>query len=149
MASLNNCQFIGNLGRDPEMKHLPGGDAVVNFSIACTETWKDKNTGEKKEATEWVRITAFGKLAEVCGKWLKKGSQVYVSGKQKTRKWVNKDGVDQYTTEIHIDEMKMLGGKPAEGSGQAAAPQQRQAAAPAARQQSPAKQPDFDDDIPF
>lgn len=148
MASLNNCQFIGNLGRDPESKYTAGGDAVCNFSIACSETWKDKNTGEKKESTEWVRCTVFGKLAEVCGQYLKKGSQVYVAGKMKTRKWTDKDGQERYTTEIAVSDMKMLGGKPADG-GQSSPPQPRSAppaAAPTARQAPPAN---YDDDIPF
>ena len=103
--SLNHCNFIGNLGRDPELRFTPSGDAICNFSIACG--WKTKD----KEGTEWVRCTAFGKLAEVCGQYLKKGSQIYISGRLTTRKWKNKEGVDQYSTEINVDQMQMLGGK--------------------------------------
>ena len=111
MASLNQCNFIGNLGKDPEIRYMTNGDPIANFSIACSETWKDKQ-GEKQEKTEWVRISAFGKLAGIIGEYLKKGSQVYISGKMQTRKWQNKEGQDQYTTEIVANEMKMLGGKP-------------------------------------
>jgi single-strand DNA-binding protein len=114
--------FIGNLGRDPEVKYMPSGDAVANISIGVTETWKDKSTGEKKEATEWVRISFFGKLAEIAGEYLKKGSQVYVEGAMRTRKYTDKDGVEKYVTEIRGDTMKMLGSRPA-GDGQ---PSQRQ-----------------------
>lgn len=103
--SLNHCNFIGNLGRDPELRFTPSGDAICNFSIACG--WKTKD----KEGTEWIRCTAFGKLAEICGQYLKKGSQVYIAGRMTTRKWKNKEGVDQYSTEINVDQMQMLGGK--------------------------------------
>lgn len=153
-ASLNQVNLIGNLGRDPEVKYLPGGDAVCNFSIACSETWKDKSTGEKKEAPEWVNIVIYGKLAEVAGQYLKKGSSVYLCGKLKTRKWQDKEtGKDRYTTEVVCDQMKMLGGKPDgaggqgrdnnNGFGQQPAAAQRQA--PAAGKPSQ----NIDDDIPF
>lgn len=146
MASVNKVILIGNLGKDPESRFLPDGKAVVNFSIATTEAWKDKASGEKKEATEWHRLTAFGRLAEVCGEYLKKGSQVFVEGKLVTRKWQDKEGADRYTTEVHIHEMKMLGARP-EGAGG----QRREAPAeskPAAKK--PAGQfQDMDDDIPF
>lgn len=112
MASLNKATLIGNLGKDPETRFLPNGDAVANITIATTETWKDKATGEKKEATEWHRVSFFGKLAEIAGQYLKKGSQVYIEGRIKTRKWQDKDGQDRYTTEINADHMLMLGGKP-------------------------------------
>lgn len=146
MASLNQCNFIGNLGRDPEVKTLPGGDTVCSFSIACSETWKDKQTGERKESTEWINCVIYGKLADVAGQYLKKGSQVFLSGKMKTRKWQDKQtGQDRYTTEIHVSDMKMLGGRP-EGAGQQ---QQRPAPAPQQRQ-APAQQQNLpDDDIPF
>ena len=111
-ASVNRCIFIGNLGKDPEVRYTQGGDAIANFSIACTENWKDKATGEKKEQTEWVRISVFGKLAEICGQYLKKGSQVYIEGSLRTRKWTDKDGRERYTTEIKGEVMKMLGSKP-------------------------------------
>jgi len=117
MASVNKWIGIGNLGRDPEMRYTASGDAICNFSIACTDTWKDKQTGEKKEQTEWVRISFFGKLAEVCGQYLKKGSQVYIEGSLRTRKWTDKDGQEKYTTEIRGDEMKMLGSRSGGSSG--------------------------------
>jgi single-strand DNA-binding protein len=111
MASLNKVILIGHLGKDPESRYLNDGGAVTNFSIATTETWKDKNSGEKKEATEWHRINAFGKLAEICGKYLKKGQLVYLEGKITTRKWQDKEGNDRYSTEIRAEQMTMLGGK--------------------------------------
>uniref|UniRef100_Q47IU1 Single-stranded DNA-binding protein n=1 Tax=Dechloromonas aromatica (strain RCB) TaxID=159087 RepID=Q47IU1_DECAR len=122
MASVNKWIGIGNLGRDPETRFTASGEAICNFSIACTESWKDKQTGERKEMTEWVRISAFGKLAEICSQYLKKGSQVYVEGSLRTRKWTDKDGQERYTTEIRCDDMKMLGsrqgmGAPAGGGG--------------------------------
>ena len=103
---LNLCQFIGRLGKDPETRYMPNGDAVCNFSIACG--WKSKD----KEGAEWVRVATFGKLAEICGQYLKKGSQVYVAGRFQTRKWTDKDGVEKYSTEIMGDRMQMLGPKP-------------------------------------
>jgi len=109
---LNQAQIIGHLGRDPETRYLPSGDAVTNFSIATTEKWRDKNTGEQKEATEWHRINTFGKLAEIAGQYLKKGSLVFIQGKIVTRKWQDKDGIERYSTEIRADSMKMLGGRP-------------------------------------
>lgn len=136
MASVNSCTFIGHLGKDPEVRHMPNGDPIANFSIACTESWKDKS-GDKQEKTEWVRISAFGKLAEIIGNYLKKGSLVYINGKMQTRKWQNKDGVDQYTTEIIANDMKMLGGKP-EG---------KQETKPKPVEHQPGD--DFEDDIPF
>lgn len=111
MASVNKWIGIGNLGRDPETRYSASGDAICNFSIACTESWKDKQSGERKEMTEWVRISVFGKLAEICSQYLKKGSQVYVEGSLRTRKWTDKDGQERYTTEIRCDDMKMLGGR--------------------------------------
>lgn len=137
---LNEAKIIGHLGRDPESKKLPSGDTVTNFSVATTEKWKDKTSGEQKEATEWHRISMFGKLAEIAAQYLKKGSLVYVSGKIVTRKYQDKDGKDTYSTEIKADTLKMLGGKQ-EGSSAPAAP------APAAAPRAPA--PDVDDDIPF
>lgn len=118
MASLNKWIGIGNLGRDPEMRYTASGEAICNFSIACTETWKDKQTGERKEQTEWVRISFFGKLAEVCGQYLKKGSQVYIEGSLRTRKWTDKDGQERITTEIRGDDMKMLGSRSSGSSDQ-------------------------------
>lgn len=114
MASVNKVILVGNLGADPETKYLPSGDAVTNIRIATTETWKDKS-GEKQEATEWHRVGFFGKLAEVAGQYLKKGSSVYVEGRIKTRKWQDKEGQDKYSTEIVADRLQMLGSK-ADGS---------------------------------
>lgn len=111
MASVNKVILVGNLGKDPEMRYSASGEAICNFSIATTESWKDKQSGEKKEATEWHRLSYFGKLAEICGQYLKKGSQVYVEGSLRTRKWSDKDGQERYTTEIRGDVMKMLNGK--------------------------------------
>ncbi len=154
MASVNKWIGIGNLGRDPESRYTASGEAICNFSIACTETWKDKQTGERKEMTEWVRISAFGKLAEICSQYLKKGSQVYVEGSLRTRKWTDKDGQERYTTEIRCDDMKMLGsrqgmGAPAGGGGGGGYDEPSDYA-PAPPKNKP--KPSFDDlgdDIPF
>jgi len=110
MASLNNCCFIGNVGKI-ETRYLTSGDAVVNLSLACNEYYKDKN-GDKKEKTEWVNVTIYGKLAEIASKYVEKGKQIYISGRMSTRKWQDKSGQDRYTTEIIATDMKMLGGKP-------------------------------------
>jgi single-strand DNA-binding protein len=110
MASVNKVILIGNLGRDPEMRYMPSGDAIANFSIATTDTWKDKD-GQKQERTEWHRISVFGKLAEICGEYLKKGAPVYVEGKLQTRKWQDKEGNERQTTEVVADRMQMLGGR--------------------------------------
>ena len=111
MASVNKVILVGNLGADPESRFMTNGDAVVNINIATTDSWKDKQTGEKREATEWHRVVFYRKLAEIAGQYLKKGSQVYVEGALKTRKWQDKEGVDRYTTEIVANEMKMLGSR--------------------------------------
>lgn len=155
MASLNSCCFIGNVGRDPEVRYFSNGEAVVNLSLACSETWKDKSTGERKEKTEWVPIVFIGSLAETAGKYLKKGSQIHVTGKFTTRKWQDKDGVDKYTSEIRVFDLVMLGKAPGQqdqqGGGQPATTSQRPASAPAAQQRPAAKQAPIDDDsdIPF
>lgn len=115
MASVNKVILIGNLGKDPEMRYMPSGDAIANFSIATTDTWKDKS-GEKQEKTEWHRISMFGRQAEIAGEYLKKGSPVYIEGRLQTRKWQNKEGLDQYTTEIVADRMQMLGGRSGGGN---------------------------------
>jgi single-strand DNA-binding protein len=149
MASVNKVILVGNLGADPEIRYLPNGDAVTNIRIATTETWKDKNTGEKKELTEWHRVVFYRKLAEIAGQYLKKGSQVYVEGRLRTRKWQGQDGQDRYTTEIEATEMQMLGRR--EGMGDAARP----VAAHAAPRPTPAPSAgnggfnDIEDDIPF
>ena len=150
MASVNKVILIGNLGRDPEMRYLPSGEAVTNIRVATTDRWKDKQTGELKEATEWHRIAFFGRLATIAGEYLKKGSQVYVEGSLRTRKWQDKDGQDRYSTEIVADAMQLLGRR--EGMGDAPA---REPGEPAAAEAKPAaKKPatslaDMDDDIPF
>ncbi|WP_374262715.1 single-stranded DNA-binding protein [Zoogloea sp.] len=120
MASVNKVILIGNLGKDPETRYAPSGDAICNITLATTDTWRDKASGEKREATEWHRVVFFGKLAEIAGQYLRKGSPVYVEGSLRTRKWQDKDGQDRYTTEIRADEMKMLGSR--QGMGGADAP---------------------------
>ena len=152
MASVNKVIIVGNLGRDPETRYLPSGEAVTNISVATTETWKDKASGEKKEATEWHRISAFGKLAEIMGEYLKKGSQVYVEGQLRTRKYQDKEtGKDRYSTEIRADRMQMLGSRAGAGEPRGeAAPREEGAAKPAASAKKPAgKFDDMEDDIPF
>lgn len=144
MASVNKAIIIGHLGKDPDMRYLPSGESVCNFSVATSEQWKDKSTGEKKEQTEWHKCSAFSKLADICGKYLKKGSQVYIEGRIQTRKWQDKDGQDRYTTEIKVDSMKMLGGK-SDDEARADNPAQR-ATPPAAPS---ASFDDFADEIPF
>ena len=153
MASVNKVIILGNIGRDPETRHMPSGDAMTTISIATTDSWKDKNTGEKKETTEWHRVTFFGKLAEIAGQYLKKGSSVYVEGSLRTRKYTDKDGIEKYATDIRADSMQMLGGKPSEA--QQASEHRQSAPAPqrnqqAAQQSRPAPNfSDMDDDIPF
>jgi len=143
MASVNQVTLIGHLGKDPEVKALPSGVSVCNFSIATSETWKDK-AGTKQEKTEWHNITTFDKLADICGKWLHKGSLVFLQGKLQTRKWQDKEGKDRYTTEIICNEMKMLGGKPADAQPADPSPAASPGATPA-----PAASGAFNDDIPF
>lgn len=111
MASLNKMQIIGNLGADPEIRYMPDGSPTASVTVATTDTWKDKATGEKKEKTEWHRVVFFKGLAEIVGKYLEKGSQIYIEGKLRTRKWTDKEGVQRYTTEIVAGEMQMLGKK--------------------------------------
>lgn len=145
---VNKAILIGNLGKDPEMTYMPSGDAVCKFSLATSESWKDKATGEQKESTEWHNVVAFKKLAEICGEYLKKGDKVYLEGKIKTRSW-EKDGIKKYITEIHVHEMQMLSGKK-DSSGDGGHEQ----APPARSSQRPAQQnsndvPFEDDDTPF
>ena len=161
MASVNKVIVVGNLGRDPETRYMPSGDAMTNIAVATTDKWKDKTTGEQKEATEWHRIAFFGKLAEIAGQYLKKGSQVYVEGKLRTRKWTDKDGIEKFTTEIIADSMQMLGSSQGMGGGGGGAPMDEGGfgggasahRAPASTARAPAKQApnlsDMDDDIPF
>ena len=152
MASVNKVILVGNLGADPETRYMPNGDAVCNIRVATTESWKDKQSGEKKEITEWHRVVFYRKLAEIAGQYLKKGSQVYLEGRIRTRKWTYKEGQERYTTEIEANEMQMLGRRegmgdsgPREGSGggSRAAPTKPAAAS------SGGGFNDFDDDIPF
>jgi single-strand DNA-binding protein len=161
MASVNKVIIVGNLGRDPETRYMPSGDAITNIAVATTDKWKDKATGEQKEATEWHRISFFGKLAEIAGQYLKKGSQVYIEGKLRTRKYTDKDGVEKYSTEIVADSMQMLGSR--QGMGGGAAPMDEGSygggggGASRAPAQAPARAPARqssnvnieDDDIPF
>lgn len=147
MASVNKVIIIGHVGRDPECRTFPDGGMVTNMAIATSETWKDKQTGEKKELTEWNRVVVHGKLAEICSQYLCKGSLVYVEGSLRTRKY-QKDGVDHYATEIRADQMRMLDKRPEGGQAPAQRPQE-------AKQPPKAAPPagsgfdDMDDDIPF
>jgi single-strand DNA-binding protein len=156
---VNKVILIGNLGKDPETRYMPSGSAVTNLTLATSESWKDKQTGENQERTEWHKVAMFGKLAEIAAEYLRKGSQVYIEGKLRTRKWQDKEGKDRWTTEIVADEMNMLGGK---GGGGAAAGAGAMAGAGAtgggssssgggraAVNDSGAPPGDFDDDIPF
>jgi len=140
---VNKVIVVGNLGNDPETRYMPSGSAVTNLSVATNESWKDKQTGEQKERTEWHKVAMFGRLAEIAAEYLRKGSQVYIEGKLRTRKWQDQQGNDRYTTEIVADEMQMLGGRSGGG-------------APAMGSSGPPPSPppqassdDFDDDIPF
>ncbi len=171
MASINKVILIGNLGRDPEVRYTPSGAAVCNVSVATTRNWKDKASGDKVEETEWHRVVFYDRLAEIAGEYLRKGRPVYVEGRLKTRKWQDKDGKDNYTTEIVAEQMQLLGGREGGGGGYgggapagdefgdapAAAPRAAAARpAPAPRQAPAAAAPksstgfdDMDDDIPF
>ncbi|MEQ9021834.1 MAG: single-stranded DNA-binding protein [Pseudomonadales bacterium] len=167
---VNKVILVGNCGQDPEMKYLPTGTAVTNISLATSETWKDKQSGQQQEKTEWHRVVFFNRLAEIVGEYVKKGSKVYVEGRLQTRKWQGQDGQDRYTTEIVASEMQMLDSRGGDGgqgggygggmsSGPAMAGGGMAASGAAAAQQQPAHQPaqqqpapnfdDFDDDIPF
>lgn len=157
MASVNRVILIGHLGRDPEIRYLPSGDAVATISIATTETWKDK-AGEKQEQTEWHRIVMFGKTAQIAGEYLKKSAQVYIEGKLQTKKWQDKEGKDRTTTEIRCDRMQMLGGKPSEATdgSRETADEYRKASGSGAQRNPPAAKTqqqtgfnDLEDDIPF
>lgn len=152
---INKVILIGHLGQDPEVRYLPNGNAVATVTLATSETWKDKQTGQQKERTEWHRVVFFGKLAEIVGQYLRKGSQIYIEGRLQTRKWQDQSGQDRYTTEVVVDmggTMQMLGGKP-QGAGQQAPAQTGQQQGGQQRQPTPPQynEPpaDFDDDIPF
>jgi single-strand DNA-binding protein len=149
---VNKVILIGNLGRDPEVRYSPNGQAIANVTIATSESWKDKNTGEKQEKTEWHRVVFFSRLAEIAGEYLKKGSQVYIEGRLQTRKWQDKEGVERYTTEIVANEMQMLGSRA--GAGAPAESFNQDAGEPSSGggKKAPAKSGaggEFDDDIPF
>lgn len=153
MASINKVIIVGNLGRDPETRYTTGGEPIANITVATSDRWRDKATGEQKEATEWHRVTFFGKLAEIVGQYLKKGSQVYVEGRLRTRKYTDKDGIDRYATEVIADTMQMLGSR--QGSGEPMG-ESYGSRAPAARTAPANTAPnagaglsDIDDDIPF
>ena len=163
MAAINKVILIGNLGKDPEVRYTPNGNAICNVSVATTRTWKDKTSGEKQEETEWHRVVFYDRLAEIAGEYLKKGRPIYVEGRLKTRKWQNKEGQDVYTTEIIANEMQMLGGREGmgggdEGGGGGGSYNSRPASAPAPASRPAASKPagkpstgfdDMDDDIPF
>jgi len=154
---INKVIVVGNLGGDPETRYMPSGSAVTNMTVATNESWKDKQTGEKKERTEWHKVAMFGRLAEIAAEYLRKGSQVYIEGKLRTRKWQDKDGQDRYTTEIIADEMQMLGGRGGAGGGgsfggggQQGGGQQGGGQQGGGGNAPPQSGPDdFDDDIPF
>jgi len=146
---VNKVILVGNLGKDPEVRYSPNGSAMANVTIATAESWKDKQSGEKQEKTEWHRVVFFNRLAEIVGEYLKKGSQVYIEGRLQTRKWQGQDGQDRYTTEIVANEMQMLGSR-SSGGGDTSWNQQSNNAP--SQQTSPASAPpadDFDDDVPF
>lgn len=165
MRGVNKAIIVGTMGQDPEVRHNQAGNAMANLSLATNESWKDKQTGEKKERTEWHRVSMFGRLAEIAGEYLSKGSHLYIEGQIRTRKWTDQQGQDRYTTEVVAREMQMLGGGQQQGAPQRQAPPQQQPAqqqppqqqrqAPPPQQQPPQQQPpfdefgDFDDDIPF
>ncbi|MBI5256234.1 MAG: single-stranded DNA-binding protein [Burkholderiales bacterium] len=166
MASVNKVILIGNLGRDPEVRYTPNGSAVCNLGLATTRNWKNKDSGERQEETEWHRVVLFDRLAEIAGEYLKKGRPVYIEGRLRTRKWTDKDGVEKYTTEIYAESMQLLGGRDGAGGGAGAggddggyeseAPAPRRSAppprAPAAQKPAPKSSTgfdDMDDDIPF
>ncbi|MCU0805001.1 MAG: single-stranded DNA-binding protein [Burkholderiales bacterium] len=153
MASVNKVILVGNLGRDPETRAMPSGDSIANIRIATTDRWKDKASGEMKEATEWHSVVFFGRLAEIASQYLRKGSQVYVEGRLRTRKWQDKEGQDRYTTEIVADQMQMLGSRSG-GAGESVARESEPGSSYSAARPAGAKKPasalsEMDDDIPF
>lgn len=156
---VNKVILVGNLGQDPEIRYMPNGTAVANISVATSESWRDKNTGEQKEVTEWHRVVLYRRLAEVAGEYLKKGAKVYIEGRLRTRKWQDQNGQDRYTTEIQADEMQMLDSRQGDQQGagfQNSAPSAGRQTPPQSRLQQSHQPPasaeppiDFDDDIPF
>ncbi len=153
-GSVNKVILIGNLGADPEVRYMPNGGAVANITVATTEQWKDKQTGEQQERTEWNRVVLYRRLAEIAGEYLRKGSKVYIEGRLQTRKWQDQNGNDRYTTEIVANEMQMLDSRSSSGGGsgfqqQPAAQGQSGGAQSSGAQQGGGSVDDFDDDIPF
>ncbi|VAX10218.1 Single-stranded DNA-binding protein [hydrothermal vent metagenome] len=146
---INKVILIGNLGQDPEVRYMPDGNAVANVTLATSESWKDKNTGENQERTEWHRVVFFRRLGEIVGEYCKKGSKIYIEGKLKTRKWQDKNGQDRYTTEIVADQMQMLDSRGGGGSAAFDGGRQDQPQSTPAPAAAPAPDADFDDDIPF
>lgn len=147
---INKVILVGNLGADPDTRYMPSGGAVTNLSLATSESWKDKQTGEPKERTEWHKVAMFGRLAEISAEYLRKGSQVYIEGKLRTRKWQDKDGNDRWTTEVIADEMQMLGGRGGGGAPMGGSEGYSQPGQPSQPSQpSRGGSDDFDDDIPF
>ncbi len=144
---INKVIIVGNLGGDPETRYMPSGSAVTNLTVATNESWKDKQTGEQKDRTEWHKVAMFNRLAEIAAEYLRKGSQVYIEGKLRTRKWQDKNGQDRWTTEIIADEMQMLGGRGGSGGGSAPMSSGQDSDPPSTPPQ--AGPDDFDDDIPF
>nr|WP_315538977.1 single-stranded DNA-binding protein [uncultured Haemophilus sp.] len=150
MAGINKVIIVGFLGNDPDVRTMPAGDLVVNISVATSESWTDKNTGEKKEVTEWHRIVIYRKLAEIAAQYLHKGSQVYIEGRLKTRKWQDNNGQDRYATEIQCDNLQMLGSRNQDAAqNQPSKPQDKQQKAQSKPQQSEPPMDAFDDNIPF
>jgi single-strand DNA-binding protein len=154
MASVNKVILVGNLGRDPETRYNAEGGAITNISVATTDTWKDKTSGEKQERTEWHRVVFFSRLAEIAGEYLKKGSQVYIEGSLRTRKWTDKEGTEKYTTEIVADKMQMLGSRSGMGDASAREAREPVAASAGGKPAAGGKKgggsfEDMDDDIPF
>ncbi|HFQ7426262.1 TPA: single-stranded DNA-binding protein [Pseudomonas aeruginosa] len=149
MRGVNKVILVGNVGGDPETRYMPNGNAVTNITLATSESWKDKQTGQQQERAEFHRVVFFGRLAEIAGEYLRKGSQVYVEGSLRTRKWQGQDGQDRYTTEVIVDmhgQMQMLGGKPVNDQAAQSRPSQQ---APQQRPQVAQDYDSFDDDIPF
>jgi single-strand DNA-binding protein len=151
MASkgVNKVILIGNLGQDPDVRYMPNGNAVANVSLATSESWKDKNTGETQEKTEWHRVVFFRRLAEIVGEYVKKGSKIYVEGRLQTRKWQDNNGQDRYTTEIVADQMQMLDSRGGSAAFDGGRPSQQQSSSAPAPAPAPAADEGFDDDIPF
>ncbi len=154
MASVNKVILIGNLGRDPEVRYTPNGMAVCQLNVATTRSWKDKQSGERQEETEWHRVVFFDRFAEIVGEYVKKGKPIYVEGRLKTKKWTDKEGVERYTTEIIAESLQLLGGREQGDAAPAPAQRQAQSRAPAPAPRAPAAKSgtgfdDMDDDIPF